>query len=285
MELFLQILSATGFVLLIILIVIAALIALVLFMPVVYKVKIKKEENFDLNGNVRWLFGAVYFSFLLEGKELVWSLRVFGFSVLSSKSKKKNVSAKREEYRPAKKQPTIKPGERVGDAAKDSLKVEKGADRIKRVKGDEAFEEPREPSIFEKIRFTFKNICDKLKKVKEFKELFKKVKPMLIRLLKAVFPKRIYGYIDFGFDDPATTGTVCAVLGALCVPIPEKLKVTPYFNEKKFECDVNMKGRIFIIILLVNVVKILMVPDVRKLLKDALPSGKGGRKKRKYKNK
>ena len=36
--------------------VIALLIALVLFLPVVYSVKVKKKDGFDAAGNVRWLF-------------------------------------------------------------------------------------------------------------------------------------------------------------------------------------------------------------------------------------
>ena len=296
MELFLQILSTAGFALLIILLVIAALIALILFLPVVYRIKIKKEDAFDLNGNVRWLFGAVRFSFLFDGKELTWKLRLFGFKLAGSRDEKKTGAVSgNEKFEPAKKQPTIMPGERVDgteNRASEPMKREsarraesRGADGISRVKEEEAFEEAREPSLFEKIRFTFKSICDKLKKIKEFKAVFDKIKPMLVRIIKSVMPKKICGYIDFGFEDPASTGMLCAALGALCIPIPEGLKVTPYFNEKKFACDVKMKGRIFIIIILVNAVKILRVPEIKKLLKDALPPRKGGKKRRKYKKK
>lgn len=278
MELVLQILSTTGYVLLIILAVIALLIALVLFLPVVYSVKVKKKDGFDAAGNVRWLFGAVWFSFSFDKGGLNWNLRIFGYPVGKKlQSKRKVVKAKKAEYAPAKKQPTIKPGERVDESSGPSRTG------INRLKENEAFEEKAKPSFTEKIRFTFKNICDKLKKAKELKAVFDKAKPVLAKLLKAVLPKKISGYIDFGFDDPATTGIFIGVISALCIPIPEGLKVTPYFNEKKFECDVKIAGRIFIIVLLINIVRLFKIPEIRKLLKDALPAKKG--RKNKYKKK
>ena len=292
MELFLHILSVAGSVLLIILLIIAVLLALILFLPVVYKIKLKKVDKFNASGNVRWLFGAVWFSFLFNEAGFSWNLRIFGFPLGKKRQPGKAAQeAKDEEYAPAKKQPTIKPGERVGEYKEDRTGSAAGGEgrsandaydggRLRRIKDNEAFEEKAAPSLAEKIRFTFRNICDKLKKAGEFIELFKKIKPVLKKLLKAVMPRKISGYIDFGLEDPADTGMVLAVLGALCIPIPEKLKVTPYFNEKKFECDVKISGRIFIIILLINAVRLFKVPEVRKLLKDALPKKNGGKRRK-----
>ncbi len=47
MELFLKILSTTGIVVLIVLLVALFLIALVLFLPIVYRVKLKKTNDFE----------------------------------------------------------------------------------------------------------------------------------------------------------------------------------------------------------------------------------------------
>ncbi len=63
MELFLKILSTTGIVVLIVLLVALFLIALVLFLPIVYRVKLKKTNDFEAEGCIRWLFGIVWFGF------------------------------------------------------------------------------------------------------------------------------------------------------------------------------------------------------------------------------
>lgn len=275
MNILLQILSTVGFVVLIILIVLAVIIACILFLPVVYAVKLKKNGDFDASGSVRWLFGAVLFTFDYSKGKSDWNLKVFGYPLgrrLQNKKKKPVQPDNNIQYERAKKQPTIKPGQR--------LEAEKVSEEPKTKKaGDEAFAEERKPNLLEKIKFTFSSICDKLRKVNEFKALFDKVKPVLIKLVKAVMPKKISGYIDFGFEDPANTGYLLAVLGALCIPIPDTLKVRPDFNEKKFECDVKISGRIFIIVLLVYGIKLIKIPEVKELLKGVFPKRKSRKKK------
>lgn len=313
MAIFLQILCTVGFVLLIALAIIAALIALILFLPVVYRVKIKKEENFDGSGCVRWLFGALIFSFEFGTDGLKTSLRVFGIKIGPGKKKDKTVKKDAsEEYQPAKKQPTIRPGERVDgesdtkkrddsissdkiktdvDVSPDQIKDEKrsggntSGNGIKHV-DNEAFTEKAEPTLAEKISFKFNDLCDKLKKAGDIKKIFDKAKPVLIKLVKVIMPKKISGYIELGFDDPANTGILLAIVSALCIPIPEKLRVTPCFEEKKFNCDVKITGRIFVIILLINVIKLLKIPEIRKLIKESRGKDRGSnRKKTKRKNK
>ena len=288
MAIFLQILSVVGFVLLIVLAIIAALIALILFLPVVYRVKLRKEESFDGAGSVRWLFGAVNFSFEFGADGVKTCLKIFGIKLgIGNKNKNRPKKDNSDEYQPAKKQPTIRPGEIVDESAddendtggissenehrRDNIAADGASEKgIKHV-GNEAFEEKAKPSLAEKISFTFKNICDKLKKIGELKRIFDKAKPVLIKLIKAILPRKISGYIEFGFDDPANTGMLLAVVSALCIPIPQKLRVTPDFEEKKFNCDVKIQGRIFIIVLLINIIRLIKIPEIKDLIKESLP--------------
>ncbi len=265
MGVFLSILSTIGWVLLIILIVVAVLIALILFLPVVYRVKIRKTEKLLALGSVRWLFGAVLLSYSFAEEKFDWHLRVFGFPLDKHLKKKETEEAKKqkpkqEEYEPAKKQPTIQPA-----------KKEYG--QIAKLSEDEVFEEERKPGLFEKIRLTFAKIRDILGKAKEFKALFDRAKPVLFRLLKHIFPKKIEGTVEFGLEDPASTGMFLGLVAALCLPIPKKLRIIPDFQEARLECDVKIAGRIFLIYLLIQAIRLLRMPEVKKLL--------GGRKKRK----
>ncbi len=287
MQLFLSILSTIGFIVLIILAVILALIALILFFPVVYKAKIKKTEEFLAEGSVKWLFGVFTLRFAFKNKNLDWSMRLFGFSLDKLIKKDKEEKSEKEKYTPAKKQPTIKPGEIVHDEKKETAdklpenkSLDKAVEAVKeeKIKDDRIENSGSDKSLLEKIRFTFSNICAKLKKINNAFELFEKVKPNIKKLLMHILPKKIKGYIAFGFQDPADTGMFLGILGALCIPIPKHLNIEPDFNEKKFECDVKLSGRVIVIVLIVYIVRILKVPEIKKLL------GLGSKNKGKHKS-
>ena len=285
MQLFLSILSTIGFIVLIILAVIAALIALILFFPVVYKAKIKKTEEFLADGSVKWLFGVFTLRFAFKDKRLDWSMKLFGFSLDKLIKKDKKENSKNEKYTAAKKQPTIKPGEIVHEEKEDMsdkmpkepLNTAVKAEKEEKLKSARIEDNGSDKNLLEKIRFTFSNICAKLKKIENGFELFEKVKPDVKKLLKHVLPKNIKGYIAFGFSDPADTGMLLGILGALCIPIPKHLSIEPDFNEKKFECDVKLSERIIIIVLIIYIVRLLKVPEIKKLL------GFGNKNKGKHK--
>ena len=288
MQLFLSILSTIGFTVLIILAVILALIALILFFPVVYKAKIKKTGDFLAEGSVKWLFGAFTLRFAFKNKKLNWNMKLFGFSLDKLIKKDKKENSKKAEYKHAKKQPTIKPGEIVQDEKKETadkipenktLNIAVDASKDENTKDSKEEDNGSDKSLPEKIRFTFSNICAKLKKIKGGFELFEKIKPIVKKLLMHILPKKIKGYIAFGFPDPADTGMALGALGALCIPIPKHLKIEPDFNEKKFECDLKLSGRLIIIVLIVYLIRLLKVPEIKKIL--GLGSKNKGKKRKK----
>ena len=249
MQLFLGIISTVGFIILVILAIIIILIGLILFLPVVYRAKIKKQKDLEGDLSVRWLFGAVYFRLIYQKKEVSWALRIFGIPVLKS-SKEKKIE-KKESDQKAKKQPTIKPGEAVKEARQSDK--------------EPVFEEG-EVESGGKIPFTISSLCDKLEKIKKVWGVLKEVKPLLLKILKHIAPRKVDGYLAFGFEAPSQTGMLLGLLGALCIPIPKGLRIEPDFQEKKLECDLKIKGRIEIIVLLVNGCRLLKNKKIRKLL-------------------
>lgn len=91
---------------------------------------------------------------------------------------------------------------------------------------------------------------------------FKEVK----RVLKAVLPVRVAGDIEFGFDDPATTGQILVFLSILYPRIPRKLSVHPDFENVLFEGNIKVKGRIFLIVLLIAGWKVYFSKDIKRFL-------------------
>ena len=67
-----------------------------------------------------------------------------------------------------------------------------------------------------------------------------------IGLLKHIAPKKIKGYVRYGFDEPCTTGQVTGYLSLLPFVYQKHFSVQPDFCEKVLEGDVTIKGRIIL---------------------------------------
>lgn len=108
-------------------------------------------------------------------------------------------------------------------------------------------------SVFEKIKYTFSHICDKIKvlwkKVEEIKaflennthqtafwKLIAELKKMLFRMR----PKQVEGKLEFGFEDPSLTGRVLAGLSML-YPYWE-VRFYPNFERTVLDGNVSVKG-------------------------------------------
>ena len=116
--------------------------------------------------------------------------------------------------------------------------------------------------IWKNIYFTVRWICGNFKEWYGFltsralKKFFHMIKTVDLIILKHICPRKITGYVKFGFDDPALTGQILGVIGTFYPMFSKKLTVLPDFAKAKLEVDVKMKGRIFLIVLIVHIMKI-----------------------------
>ncbi|MGN1141215.1 MAG: DUF2953 domain-containing protein [Oliverpabstia sp.] len=103
----------------------------------------------------------------------------------------------------------------------------------------------------QKIRLTFRGICDKIKQWYTFLQMddtkqavhFLTGKGRL--LIRHIMPRKITGRILFGFDDPALTGKALAAASLLCPLYKNRFQITPVFDRTVFEGEVKLRGRIF----------------------------------------
>lgn len=137
--------------------------------------------------------------------------------------------------------------------------------------------------IIEKVKCTFHNICDTIKKIKteydfykglwdrpEGKAAVKNLFGQIWYLLKKIKPSKIEGDIVFGTGDPATTGQVIGAIAAVYGFFPEKLHITPDFEEKKYEGNINVKGKLRLIHVVVIAVKLISDKNFRYVVKIVL---------------
>ena len=86
-------------------------------------------------------------------------------------------------------------------------------------------------------------------------------------LLGHVRPRKLSGYLDFGFDDPSITGRV---LGALSVFLPQVGKtfdINPDFEKSHLECDITSSGRIYLFYLIYIAASTYFNKNIKYVLK------------------
>ncbi len=172
----------------------------------------------------------------------------------------------------AKKQPTIKPGQRTSFVTREETAKQEAEpewiDRENRryFRDESVFAETSEPEFADKIKFTFQKISDTIKWISEGFGTFRAIWPDVKKLLLHIRPRKLEGEIGYGFDDPAKTGQLLALISMIYPALPEKLKVTPDFSEKHFDCDLAAGGHLFLVYGMVSIIKIFKTPELKKML-------------------
>lgn len=99
----------------------------------------------------------------------------------------------------------------------------------------------------------------------ESKRAIQKAKHQLGRLWKHVSPKTFQGSIQFGFDDPATTGDVFSKICMIYPLYASYIVIVPDFEKSVLKGDLFLKGRIRVVTLLHIGWKIMFDKEIRKL--------------------
>ena len=176
--------------------------------------------------------------------------------------------------------------EKTDDSAKEFLKEDdfnkenKNAQKESKAKEDK--KSGSDESILER---TIDSLKRKSKKFKSFynkkQKSFRYLKKMLndeqnksaadfiykglIKAIKHYIPKKCTGQINFGFEDPASTGRVLMYLGLIYPLIPRKLIINPGYEESYFYGNIKFSGRIRVIHIAVYALKLLLRKDTRRL--------------------
>ncbi len=159
---------------------------------------------------------------------------------------------------------------------------------------DEMMQEETEPASEEKLGFfekiglkieqikdTIDKVIEKVKRIWHQKEEVERILEKertkraisfvlgkVVKILRHILPRKLKGYLIFGSGDPATTGKVLAVLSVVYAKTGPLIDITPNFVEKQLECDLEIEGKIQIIVLVVIAVQIILNKEVRQLIKD-----------------
>ena len=260
------------------------LLLLVLFVPVRYRVKGAYHERPDVDARISWMLSILNIRIRYAGEELQVTTRIFGFK-LRKKEKKPEASAQQDNR-------TIPPDEEAESSANSPKKQDNEIKRLPDVqKPDDAETQDTVPKrkkksiiqkireIFEKIKCTIRNICDKIKELirkkeelqafikdEKNREAFRLIKDQLIYLWRHIRPRKLSLTCHFGFDDPSHTGQALAA-GAVLYPLyRNKVRLYPDFENKVLEADGYMKGRIRIFPLVLIIIRLWKNKQIRAMV-------------------
>ena len=280
------------------------LIFLILAAPIRYSFHFHAGEEASFGGQIKvtWLLGILYIRGSYIEKIFEYRVRIFGYQILGNqkeflekkqkrerkKQKKRNKKSEKsnnkenvpaplkqegtcEERRTAKQE--MQPEEKVSPEQEGTCEECRSAE-----KAVEPME--KKPSSTDRSREKTTGRLDSLrKKIHEFREAYQEyhgkqlmdfAKQSIIKILRHVLPRRMRGFIRFGFDDPAVTGIVTGGAALFYPKYRDMLVLEPDFGQECFEADCRGRGRIHPGFFLYMGLKALWNPDVRALLKKLL---------------
>jgi len=265
---------------------IVGLILIVLFVPIRYNANV---NNIDVKAKVTWLLHLLSVRLEFIDKKLKYKIKILGITILNSEKPKKPKKTKETKEVEAKKQeePKTEPDVKKEPEVKKKLENKQEAQVKETSHAKNRTETKEKKSISQKllevinnIKFKIKNICDKiknvLKKITDYKDFLtteesitniKSILKMLLDLLLYVLPTKLKGNVKFGFDNPETTGKA---LGAICIfhgVYADNITLEPDFDNKVFEANVKLKGRIRLYRFVVLAFKLWRNKWIKKLLK------------------
>lgn len=89
------------------------------------------------------------------------------------------------------------------------------------------------------------------------KEAFSSAKKYALSLLKHIKPRKLNGYLKFGFDEPDTTGKLLGVVAMMYPLYKDCIHVYPDFEQRVFEGQASGKGRVRLGFLLILILRII----------------------------
>ena len=264
----LLILKAIGILILVLLGLVLAVVCLVLFVPVCYEAGGSWKDKPAGKGKISWLFGAVSLSAGYDGDEsgLTAGVRLFGQKLWEMGEEKETPKAPwplDEETLRGTDAERKEPKDRKKPEEKETALWEENQ-QPRPEPEDKRHTEHKKKDVFgrikvflEKLKFSFRSFCDKLKNMQNIAEekkawledeenqaSLKLLWKQTGRFLRHVCPRGGKGSVTFGFEEPYLTGQALSA-AALIYPFFEgNLEICPVFDETVFEAEGSFKGRI-----------------------------------------
>ena len=288
LHILLLILKIIGIIIAVILGILLLLIAILLFVPVRYEVQGRCDGSLDsLKGKVQitWLLHLLRVDVLYRNGKTKWRFRIAWIKKRNAGAGKKREvehsgTEKEEDVKdeksiiaetdraaknePEKSEENMAAPQTVRKKSAHAPESEERKVKMEIPEKEGSMDGKKNGSFYkrilawiQKIKCTFRKLCDKIKALSAKKEkialflqnevhksAYQKCKKELFRLLKHLKPKKADVKIVYGFDDPYYTGQVLAALSVLYPFIGGCTSVTPDFEHQVLKGSAYLKGKI-----------------------------------------
>ncbi|MBE5847151.1 MAG: DUF2953 domain-containing protein [Lachnospiraceae bacterium] len=263
--------SLLGFILL--------LIVLVLFVPIRYRVHLSREDDLTAYGNASWLLRVISVTYRYDTGDggFVRTIRFLGIPVRrrekrSSTDEHSGRAIRWEEDHASFHEPEVD----AQDLSSSIQEEPRLSDRKilseqpslnEHANTGEQGSKGRKAGIKDRVT----DVIGKLKGIRRFlqDESFQRAlslcKKQLVRAWRAFRPRKIRGYVRFGFEDPALTGRILGVACTFYAFYGDSLRVIPAFDEQVIEGRLDVKGHIRVITVILIALKLYFDKDIRRL--------------------
>ncbi len=286
----LTILKIIGIVLLSVVALILLVIAIVLFVPIRYRITGDKPQEGDPKAKavVSFLLHIVHIKAYYEG-EAGYVVRIFGIKFLPGKKKEAKRAEKTD--KPAVEEPVS-----VEEASEEEFSVDWNGDTSfaednaastddddKRTTTEGSEESPVDitdklEELISKISSKYDKASEKYTKIRKNirfwdrmfhddrnREAVAVIKAQIIKLLKKIAPRSVKGFVHFGSEDPATTGKILMYLALIYPALPKKLTIDPGFEDTDIYGDLKIKGHFSLITPAVCFLKLYFNKDIKRM--------------------
>ena len=282
LDIILIVLKVIGILLLSILGLLIVLLSIVLFVPVRYKSlgefdKGDKGLEYQIVAKVTWLLHIVSIKFQRNGNKNFLSFKIFGIEMLNrekkrSKRKKKKTKKQKniksnkgnlsEEKKPVTKETNVSKDiveniELKSEASNKKSSVQP-VDNAKNKNSTN--QESTKTKLKDKLNALIckiKSIFVKIKNINNAKNSFieylkrdnsrksiKEIKRIIFKLIKHILPRKLKATVGFGFENPATTGSVLGYASIFYGIYGENLELEPDFDKQVLYGKYALKGHI-----------------------------------------
>ena len=278
----LQILAIIGIIFLCILGFSLLLTAVVLFVPIRYRAKGKREgEVLEATVKATYLLHLLTVKFAYPEPGTI-AVRLFGIKIYES------ARTKAEDKKDI--QTEVRAETKSGADTEDRNMSEKENVSENEVPEDVSKQEKEKKSLIDKIQYTFNTICDKIRniieKIKEVfqnisyykeiltktenKKLYGRIKERILKVLKSIRPRVIKADLRIGTGSPDTTAYIYGIYGMIMPILGKNVKnihIDLDFENTVYEGEVFLKGRITLFTILVQAVKVALDKQLHVFLK------------------
>lgn len=268
-----------GMILLAVLGILILLLGIVFFIPANYLIQAKTEEGIkalSFEVKAHWFLHLFTAYYIYKDKESDWQVRI-GWKTFNHKDHENSVpnfdNVIEEDIQSIERADGTIEGESESDT--------KSTDAESHDKKDKCKDKEQKQSWFQKIKCTILKIYDKIKSFWETKEkvtsfftddvhieAFKIVKTELAILARHLRPRRIRGFVRFGFEDPYRTGQVLAGLSVLYPFYGDNIDIDPNFEQKILVGNLYIKGHIRTVHLVALLWRLFFNRYVRRTYRD-----------------